>query len=332
MSSSITPKVEPGTAGSTSDTTALNFNLDDRVLRIEHPGGDATRLKWKIKRLKGSPPREGPAWRSCAHTYADHRDLAPLTLQFKSKEPDNIFADRKAQDGVRRALWATLEQLLDEAGCEVEKALPRVSFDELRQPQTQPLGLIDLVFSSAKALECVHKKLKEIHLEIKGKKRTFNLHRDTNALPSNVFAFDCLNLPLDDVDTNDLFAAFSSMTEELGSLLGIAKIVVCSADGSSYSDSGTARAYIGLKKSWMRAPMKEVAAQLPTSFVWYGKLHKLLYLGVDTHAEPKESADYPLSSDEEEGGGDSETSEASDSSDSEDEDGKARKKRKMERE
>lgn len=322
----MTSKMEPGTEGSTSDTTGFKFTLDDRVLHIEHPGGGAAKLKWKRIRLKGSPPQEHPSWLGFAHTFADHRDLAPLTLQFKSKEPDNIFEDRKAQDGIRRALWATLEQLLSKTGCEGEEALPRISFDELREPQKQAFGLIDLVFSCGTALECVRKELKEIDIEIRGKKRTFNLHRDTNALPSNVFAFDCLNLPMEDIDINGLFAAFSSMTEELGSMLGIVKIVVCSADESSYEDSGTVRGYIELKKGWMRVPVKEIATQLPASFVWYGKLHKLLYLGVDTHAEPKESADYPLTSDEED---ESEDSEDSDSSSSDDEDGKARKKRKM---
>lgn len=333
MSSPITPKVEPGTADTTAGTAEATFTLVDRALVIEHPGGTSVKLHRTRERLEGSPPKERPFGHYFAHSYHDRRDVGPLTLRFQSKEPDSILDDRVAQDSITLALWTRLEEVLGGLECELPEELPRISFDERRHANKSPLGVIDLVFDSITVFQCVRERLKEIDLDMDGRpRRTYFLRRATNSLPSNVFVFDCLNLPLADIDTGKLFSALTSMTEELGSLLGLAKIVVESEDEQYSAHNGTVRGYLELAREWMRVPLKDLAARLPTTFVWYGRGHKLLYAGMDCHAEPKESADYPLSSDEEEDGDDSETPESSDSSDSEDEDGKARKKRKMERE
>lgn len=84
------------------------------------------------------------------------------------------------------------------------------------------------------------------------------------------------------------------MTEEFGSLLGMAKIVVMKKGSLFESDVDTIRCYLQLDRAWVAPSLREFATRFPSHFVWMGRHHKLLYTGCDLHEKPLYSADHPL--------------------------------------
>lgn len=329
MSSSITPKMEPGTADTTTESANKGFSLNSQALRI-NPQEVEGKLPRKLVSLVSSCPEHRSAWRYCAHTYPDDRTRGALTLRFRSKKPDNIALEPKAHDAVRTAVHAQLAKMLPRG-----HKLPRISFDSLESPEGKIVGLIDLVFSQRKAFRLIQPDLKTIDIGVDSQKRLFSADYWAGHIPGSTFVLDCLNLPVS-FDQKALFAALSSITGDLGSLGSLGKIVYYKKDSDFEADSGTVRAYLELHRRWLTAPLDKLVKRLPSHLLWHGVPHKLLYVGYDLHKTPKYSADYPLStsavsSSEESSSSDEDTSDSdadSSSSDEDDSSARARKRRK----
>lgn len=153
-----------------------------------------------------------------------------------------------------------------------------------------------------KPYRCTREKLQTIQVGGSGsQKRIYELSRTTTAIPGKVLLIDCINLPsMEAQDSEALFSALSAMVKDLGSLLGIAKIVVTSKELDHKADSGTFRFYVQLERRWLAAPLRELISHLPSHLVWYSLPYQLLYHGYDLHEEERHSADYPFSSHDEE--------------------------------
>lgn len=185
---------------------------------------------------------------------------------------------------------------------------PIITFGEWDSTKAQPLTVINMVFSSHRAFQCIRTKLREIALGGKeGTEHQYAKVWSANNLSGDTFLIDCLDLPIKGIDVNSLFSSLTSMTRELGLLLGISKIVVDIENTDIVAETGTVRGYLRLARPFLTVPLRDLATELPSHFVWHGVPHRLLYTGYDLDPEPRFSVDYPLSP----GSASSSTSEAS---------------------
>lgn len=292
--SSITPKVE----GSPVERAVTNPLIDKGVLRA-HLDKDKVFGRGLVP-LCGDPPDESPFWHAFAHEMPDIRRLQPFTQRFKAKKAEDNFASGLPQDGARAALWSSLAEVM--SGCTLPNDLPRIIFHDFQNNEQDSLdpSVIDLVYPSLKAYQCV-RQVKTLQIDdLQGHTRTYTLALHTNTLPSDNFVIDCLNLPLQKKsDGRLLFSALTSITAELGPIVGIAKMIAKTSEGKKDTFpafTGTIRAYVKLKRPWMAASIKGLAMRLPSHLLWYGTPRKLLYLGCDAHTEAVHSQDFPLDS------------------------------------
>lgn len=266
--------------------------LNDRSMHIDLPSDFGPRLSTKVVALGGSPPEEKPRASRWLHLSADVRLLGPFTLRFRSVEAHDPFEVGDVQDGIKSTIWSTIHKLLEEAG--LQSNLPRISFD-VDDAGVETYGLLDLVFPSSEVYSYVRKSFNEIHIGWDGnEKHAYERIALTNSVGGDVFKIDCINISLDDASVDSLYLALSDLTSSIGSLLGIAKIVFTKAELVQDKYSGSLRLYVKLTRYWRAAPLEDLVASLPTFFKWHGVSHRLLYAGLDLHAKPAYSADYPL--------------------------------------
>lgn len=294
-SSSITPKVE----GSPVSTTAATPTIENGVLRLDLPPEDHERnIAVRILPFAGACPDEGSLFFDRADCYHDYRSLSRFTLRFEEKEGNDMFADNRVQDAVKASVWDVLSKVMSD--CTLPQDLPRIIIHDFKGGKDESSGtsVVDLVFPCEKAFDCVNE-LKEIDIgDWDGQRRVFTRGLYTCALPSDIFVIDCLDVKLEEIDSEKLFSAFTMMTASIGSLVGMAKIFVGKEDWEQQlfpAYSGSIRAYVKLNVVSFAAPLKGLVAKLPTFFVWLGASHKLLYTGRHLHKEPVYSPDYGLS-------------------------------------
>lgn len=276
----------------------MSSSLQGKSLRIDALSEEADKIERDLVPLIGSPPSETPTFNYFAHTYVDSRTRSAQTLQLRSKvEKDDIMTHRLLQDAVRGALWTALDGILS------KQDLPDINFEECQAPSSrlysssdETFGVVNLHFTSDRALQRVRKNLKDISVATQGNKRLVYSLAETSHLEGRIFIFDCLNLHLDGMDVEALFAALKDMTKELGNLLGLAKVVAKPKESPEIqSPSHSVRGYLKLSRPWLAVPLSKLVDQLPYRLLWYGIPHPLLYVGYDRdYRSKKDSADYPL--------------------------------------
>lgn len=293
-SSSPAPKPEPGTmssqASSVKETNRPScFTIKNRALEIDSTK-PATKLSRQLVPLHGSVI-ERHWWRYFGHLYPDARERPPHTLQYICGEWDDLLSDAKRQDSIREALWTALEDIdgLDEQA--------KITFSDHENHQTESLGeIINLTFTSSQAFLAVNNGLKEILFRGQdGQQRRFAATSLPSVLAGNIFIFDCVNVPVDSIPVKSLFSALAHMTQELGSLAGMAKVVLNGTDDSDFEAGvDTVRGYLELDRAWIAVPLQELVNRFPSHFVWMGRPHQVLFTGYTLREKPLYSADYPL--------------------------------------
>lgn len=261
------------------------------TLRVDAAG--AGRLQRSIVRLKGSCPSEGTITYGRAHEAPDFRRLSPLTIQYRSKEANSLHNLSSRQDRVRSAIWTSLSKALPSYTSSSE--FPKVIFREAEE--AKGVTLIDLVFPSSELFRhCCD--FKELDVGGLGKERCiFERTAVSNALPRDVFMIDCVALSLEETSVDAVFSALTSIVANVGSLVGLARITARSQDWTAdvfAASTNTLRLYVKLSRASMAAPLKQLATQLPTHFLWRGMPCKLYYVGCHLHEEYAYSANYPL--------------------------------------
>lgn len=273
----------------------MTSRLSNQVLRIDSPHKEAAKMDRYLVPLYGSPPDEEEQFYYFADSYDDTRERGPLTLQFRSRHIDDILTNKVTQDAVKGALWKALINHLP------VNHFPEVTFDEYEDkgplaafaPRPMIFGIINLIFPYEHGFNTVRECLKEIKVRSQGDGSKVYTPAATSTLSGRIFIFDCLNLQLDTIDPEALFAALSHMTKHLGQLLGLSKIVV-EAKNPKIATATTVRGYLRLSRPWLAVRLVELVYELPNRFVWQGRPHRLLYTGHDLLPRQLNSADYPL--------------------------------------
>lgn len=293
--SSVTPKVEC----SPVQGAAAQPIIDKGVLRLDLPPEEhENNIAVDIIPFAGSCPDEGSLFFDRADKYRDTRSLSRFTLRFQEKEGDDMFADFRVQDAVKVSIWDLLAKVMSD--CTLPRDLPRIIIHDFKKATDKSSGtsVFDLVFPCEKAFLCVDA-LNEIDIgDWNGQRRVFTRVLYTCALPSDIFIIDCLDVKPEEIDSEKLFSALAAMTASIGSLVGLAKIYAGKEGWKQRlfpAYSGTLRAYVKLDVVSFAAPLKDLAAKLPTVFVWLGASHQLLYTGHHLHPKPVYSPDYGLS-------------------------------------
>lgn len=223
----------------------------------------------------------------------DTRGLPAFTVRFASSMAASFMLDVSKQDKARHAIWTRIEQLLPRGRS--LRAPPSIIFSERIDADDEREAVIDIVFHSLSACQVIDD-LKEVRLDgIEGESHVFSRRACTSQLPGNVIVVQCAGLPIDSLDPQALFAAFKAIAKPVGTVLGIAKIVIASKRwnlGKQYS--GAVRAQVEFKPEIMALPWNEVLLRLPTHLRCNGFPYPLFYPSRYLHAENVFSSDFTI--------------------------------------
>lgn len=254
---------------------------------------------------------------SSATLIRDARGLGACTVRFSSETKSSFLRRIVLQDQARDYIWTKIKQLQPDA--KLSSALPNVTFSELPLVNGRRKATLDLVFPNVGALRAV-KHLDEIRFDgIDGEVEIFNREVTTDRLPGNILAIDCPGLPIDNLDCQGVFAAFQSMAQSVGKVVGIGKVVTRS-DRWGVSNLGVdVRIYIEIHPDNMLAPWKELMLKLVTHLRVNGVPYPLLFPARHLHGKNVFSANFNVGPPGSEGSTSSATSSAKRSRAAEDE-------------
>lgn len=263
--------------------------LNDVILRID-AASSLENLRHKFIPLAGAAPEELPFWKDLSEK--DVRGLPPMTIRYQS-ELETETCPLDLHDTVRQMIWRRLEELLPEEN--MDNVLPSIVFDESLRVKDRRRATIDLIFDSSDSLRkfCgVYKGMPELHIYGSGNTtHKYLLSACTNSLDGSVFTFECVGLPLDNVDHDVLFESLQVVTAPAGSLLGFGKVVSNTKHG--LKEDGVLRAYLKLRQEHMMRPFKELVRLLPTHLRWEGVPRTLCYAGRHLHDKDVVSPNFP---------------------------------------
>lgn len=239
---------------------------------------DDSDMDLAVEQLSGTCPIDQDLWIDHTQIHYDVRGLAPFTMRFRSTKSPSSVVSPESQGEVRRAVWRKIVELL---GPKADaKTLPAVMFDECATEHGHQAGVIDLVFSDCDTLVEVTGKLETCTLEIKDGDHAssqYLLQGVTNSLGGEIFVVECLRLPITTANAKDVHEAFAAELRNVGTVLGIGKLVT-STRGRKV-DSGTSRIYIKIHEENMALPWRELLQKLPTSIKWQGYPYNLTFAG-----------------------------------------------------
>lgn len=290
MSSTVSP------ASDTSGSAARKERNTTGVTHIDLSLQSEQDVRYQLVPVSSRCPVDEPYW--CDHAeISPARGLQPFTLRYLALHKVTS-SEIEGRDKIRSALWHRISEVLADSKAS-GVPLPSIMFDQSTLPGDGQQGVIDLVFASASAYLVICDRIdKQIHiagLDGSSSAQVYQFDCATNSLDGSILVVECLRLPLSKLDVQGVMAAFGVMAKPLGTVLGIASIIVTSDERDVQEESSDAvRCYVQLAPDKMTTPWKETIITLPTHFVCNGVPYTLRYSGVELHKEKVFSTSFDI--------------------------------------
>lgn len=266
--------------------------FDRTTCRLDASAASDEDLDHSLVLLAGDIPPDAPYWSSQLH--GDARGLSPKGIRFVSKSDATLITRVDVQDRARDAIWTKLSKLLPPHA--LPCGLPSIFFNERPLAEGTRRGIIDLVFTRMDAYHA-STELKQLSIEGIGNDEThiFKYRTRTGSMPGNLLAVQCIGLPIDDLDAPALFKALGAMCSVVGTVIGLAKIVIHSDKWEIEEQySGAVRFWIDIKPDNMAISWSRLVTKLPTHARINGFPYALSYADRELHSEDVFSSNYTV--------------------------------------
>lgn len=282
--SSASAAASSGENGSAKPSENRSWQLDVSVKSEED-------LVHSIVHLAGKRYHDNPYW-TAVHSI-DARGMGPLTWRFTSEMKPSLVWNISWQDKAPHEIWTRIKALLPDE--QTRLVLPTIVFSDTLLVNGARSGVIDLVCSTKRTLDALNQ-LKDIHIAgVRNDTHVFSRTTCTSFLPGSILTLQCLGLPIDSLNPLQLLTAFRLAAQSVGTVLGMAKIVIDSKQWQvSQQFSGQVRVYCEIDDEKMAVPWAELVLSLPTHLRINGFPYPLTYPSRELHRHDVYSKNYTV--------------------------------------